>query len=82
MAKNKIQDLNDHLFEQLERLNDNSLNKETMEIEAKRAKAMTGIATQIVNSHKVTLEAMKLIASGNLRTTEIPGSFGINLISQ
>lgn len=82
MARNKITDLNDHLFAQLERLDDDKMDKEQMEIETKRAKAITGLATQIVNSHRVTLEAMKLVSNGTLRDSAFPDSFGVKKLSQ
>jgi hypothetical protein len=58
--KNKIQDLNNHLFEQLERLNDETLTGDALISEIHRAGAMTGIASQLVQTHKVMIEAMKL----------------------
>lgn len=41
--RNKLTDLNNHLFEQLERLNDDELSEEELEKEIKRSKAMEGI---------------------------------------
>ena len=43
--KNTLQDLNNHLFEQLERLNDEDLSDEELDKELKRADGMTKIAT-------------------------------------
>lgn len=43
-------DLNNHLFEQMERLNDDDLSDEQLEKETKRAKTMVGISTQIINN--------------------------------
>ena len=63
--KNKLQDLNNHLFAQLERLNDSDLVGEELSAEIERAKAMSGIATQIVNGTKVTVDALKLMHRGD-----------------
>ena len=59
--RNKITDLNDHLFEQLERLNQDDLVGDGLKAEVDRAKAMTQVASQIVQSTKVVVEAMKLV---------------------
>lgn len=49
--KKDLNALNDYLFEQLERLNDDEcLEQEGLEKELKRAKAITGISTAIVNN--------------------------------
>lgn len=61
--RNKITDLNDHLFAQLERLNQDDLTGEPLKEEVSRAKAMTQVASQIVQSTKVVVEAMKLTKS-------------------
>jgi 2-iminoacetate synthase ThiH len=50
MARNKLSDLNDHLFEQLERLSDEDLTEEQLEKEIKRAKAVSGIAKILIDS--------------------------------
>lgn len=57
--KNKLIDLNNHLFEQLERLNDDDLSDETLSKEVKRAKAMEGIATSIIANAKLALESKR-----------------------
>lgn len=59
--RNKIPDLNNHLFEQLERLNNDELTPEQLKDEVNRAKAMTQISSQIVQSVKVTFEALKMV---------------------
>lgn len=60
--KNKLIDLNNHLFAQLERLSDEDLTPEQIEIEVKRADAIVSIADQIVNGANLQLRAIKLIA--------------------
>jgi hypothetical protein len=81
MAKNKISDLNDHLFAQLERLNDEEITSEDLDKEIGKAKAISQIASQIINANKLTLEAVKLVALGHIGKTEIPDNFGVKLIS-
>ncbi len=58
--KNKLIDLNDHLFEELERLNDEDLKGDALTSEIKRASAMEGIAEQIINNAKIALDATEL----------------------
>lgn len=66
MARNKLSDMNDHLFAQLERLGDENLTDDQLEKEINRAKAMSQVATQIVNGAKTTVEAMKLANRGDI----------------
>lgn len=60
--KNKLSNLNDHLFTALERLNDDDLTPEQIEAEAKRADAIVSIADQITENGKLRLSAAKLFA--------------------
>ena len=61
MAKNKLEDLRNHLFAQLERLADDEDMKDTekLETELSRAKAIADVAQVIVNSSKLEVELMK-----------------------
>jgi len=58
--KNKLTDLNNHLFEALERLNDDDLKAEELEQEIKRSKAIATVAGQLVASASLVLDAQKL----------------------
>ena len=60
--KNRMTDLNDHLFAQLERLNDEGAEAEDIEREVKRAEALVGVADQIVDVQRLNLDAAKLFA--------------------
>jgi hypothetical protein len=62
-TKNTLLDLNDHLFMQLERLNDDELSQEELNQEISRAKAMTGLASQVVGVANAILAATKLNAN-------------------
>jgi hypothetical protein len=79
MAQNKIADLNNHLFAQLERLNDETIKPEKMELEIKKAAAISKVASQIINSNKLVLDAAKLV--GNGVATILPEQFGVKQIS-
>ena len=61
--KNKLSDLNNHLFAQLERLGDEDLTAEQIEAEAKRADAIVDISDQILRNADLHLKAATLIAN-------------------
>lgn len=60
--KNKLSDLNDHLFAQIERLGDEDLSDDQIEKEAKRADAIVSVADQIVRNADLQLKAATLLA--------------------
>lgn len=60
--KNKMSDLNNHLFSQLERLADESMDAEKIEQEVKRAEAIVAVADQLTGNYSLQLKAAKLYA--------------------
>ena len=56
--KNTLTDLNNHLFEELERLNDEDLDEDQIEKELKRAEGMTKIAQQIIQNGELAYKTM------------------------
>ena len=74
--KNKLTDLNDHLFMQLERLNDESLTGVALEQECTRARAMADIATHIIANANTQIAAAKAYAE-YYRTSADKGAVGI-----
>lgn len=60
--KNKLSDLNNHLFAQLERLSDESLDADRIEAEVKRTDAIVSVADQITANANLQLKAAKLFA--------------------
>ena len=59
MARNTLGDLNNHLFEQIERLLDDELVGEKLREEVVRAKAVASIAKEIVATGQLVLDAKK-----------------------
>jgi hypothetical protein len=59
MVKNTLGDLNNHLFEQLERLNDESIKGDKLKEEIERARAVSSIASQIINNGNLVLKAQQ-----------------------
>lgn len=76
--KNKLTDLNNHLFAQLERLGDESLDEEKLAAEVTRTDAIVSISEQIISNANLALSAAELVAKhgvGNWETM-LPGIEG------
>lgn len=58
-TKNTLVDLNNHLFEELERLNDDELKGEDLQQEMERAKSMSHVAQTIINNGELAIKAAK-----------------------
>lgn len=61
--KNKLADLNNHLFAQLERLSEEDLTAEQIEQESTRTDAIVSLAEQIVRNADLQLKAATIIAN-------------------
>lgn len=55
--KNKLSDVHNHLVAQLERLSDESLDAEKLQLELERTKAIAVVSNQIVANARVVLDA-------------------------
>lgn len=60
-TKNKLIDLNDHMFAQMERLSDESLKGDDLTEEIQRSKAIPSVASQIINNVRLAVDAQKAI---------------------
>jgi exonuclease VII small subunit len=72
--KTKLSDLNEHLFAQMERLNDEDMTDEELAKEIKRSVAMSKTAQTIINGARLELDALLGAAEWNKRT--YPGLLG------
>ncbi|MDO5776629.1 MAG: hypothetical protein Q4P22_08410 [Eubacteriales bacterium] len=71
--KNTLSDLNNHLFEALERLNDDDLTDEQLEKEIRRAESMGKVAGRIIENGELAFKTMKHMAEyGTGETGRIP----------
>lgn len=71
--KNTLTDLNNYLFEELERLQDDSLTDEQLEKEIKRSEAVQKVAKTIIDNGTLALHAKKHLAEyGKGENIEIP----------
>lgn len=60
--KNRMSDLNNHLFAALERLSDEGLSDDQIGTEARRADAIVSVADKIISNATLQLNAAKLWA--------------------
>lgn len=67
MAQNKMEDLRNHLFASLERLNDEYLTSEQVQLEVAKSKQIASIGNVLINSAKVEIDFLK--ATGKLDST-------------
>lgn len=72
--KNKMTDLNNHLFAQLERLSDEDTKGEALAEEIERARAVGGIARNIIDNAKLVLDAQKALYE---KVADLPEMLGI-----
>lgn len=57
--KNTVNDLNNYLFEAIERLNDDSLDETQLDKEIKRSEAVQKVASTIIANGTLALQAKK-----------------------
>ena len=74
MAKNKIDDLNNHLFAALERLNDEATTGEALSEEIERAKAIANVGGKVIDSMKVQLDFFNAMIENGYRP-DVPEQF-------
>ncbi|OTO02218.1 hypothetical protein [Enterococcus sp. 5B3_DIV0040] len=77
MPRNTLADLNNHLFEQLERLNDEELQGEELEREIKRSQSISAISDKIIDNANLQLKAVKVAQEYGVALKELPENIGL-----
>jgi hypothetical protein len=65
--KNRLIDLNNHLFAQLERLSDEDLGGEKLSEELQKTKAITSVANNIISNARLALDAKVAIQENMIK---------------
>lgn len=76
--KNKLLDLNNYLFEQIERINDDTLTDDQLEKTIKKAEVINKTAENIIRNGELALKVVNTAAEfGFVAPTAIPVMLGI-----
>lgn len=77
--QNKLDDLVNHLFSQIERFNDDEFchDEKAFENELKKAHAVAEISGRILEVNRLQLEAVKFAVTYNVSGQELPENLGI-----
>ncbi|PZR37212.1 hypothetical protein [Caulobacter segnis] len=68
--KNKLVDLNNHLFAQLERLSEEEMDATRIDLEIRRTEAIVDVSEQIIRTAGLQLRAAELVAEHGKRLTD------------
>lgn len=75
--KNTLVDLNNYLFESIERLQDDDLDSEALEKEIKRSEAVQKIAKTIIDNGALAIQAQKMMYDQGVEKTVTMPLLGI-----
>lgn len=64
-TRNTLGDLNNHLFEQMERLNSDDLKGYELQEEIDKSRAISGIAKDIISNANLVLQVQKFVDDKN-----------------
>lgn len=70
--QNNLSDLNNHLFSQLELLENGELSEKELDLELKKAKAITQISSQILNVAQLQIAAINTAEKCGLCNKDMP----------
>ncbi len=77
MTRQSLSDLNDYLFEELDRLSNDDLQGEALRDEIARANSLTGVAEKVIAVGELTLKAVKFKSDRLDVSVRLPGLLGV-----
>lgn len=77
--KNSLTDLQDVLFDQLDRLSEIEKDDDTLTFELNRSKAITSISKEIIDSKRLMLEVTKYADECNMPKKEMPENLRLEI---
>lgn len=78
MASNRLEDLNNMLFNQLVRLDKDDISDDELKKEVDRTKAMNSVAHTIVDNARVVLDATKFMDGRIDSNSKLPHMIGVD----
>jgi len=69
---NRLSDLNDYMFAEMERLDDDEISPEELEREIRRARAISGVAQSIVANGNLALRAAEFKDQASSTHPDVP----------
>jgi len=80
MARNKLEDVRDHLFMALERLNEEGMTEEQVVNETRKAKSIANLSSAIVETAKLEISFLKGTGATKTSSQLFKGLTNNNLI--
>lgn len=80
MARNKLEDVRDHLFMALERLNEEGMTEEQVVNETRKAKSIANLSSAIVETAKLEISFLKETGANKTSSRLFKGLTNNNLI--
>lgn len=78
MAKNKLQDIQEMLFDEMKRLSDNNYMMNMGEEEIQRSQALSNSASTYIKSVGTSIKVIELASKSNVSVDEMMNELGIN----
>lgn len=81
--KNNLSDLNNYLFEQIERINDDSLSDLDLDKAISKARTIVNLAETVIKNQELQLKAATILSeAGLLKNSALPILLGTHILEE